>query len=455
MHAWKPRTRRRRPRLVVALVACLAAVLGLTTLAVPSTAAPASTAPSGAAQDEVLLSYDKPAQSSTHQHDGTCWECVPARAFDLDPASRWATSPTDGWSDPGWISVDLGAPATVSRVVLQWDPAYATAYQIQLSDDGQNWRTAYETTSGRGFREEVAVSGTGRYVRMYGTQRSGPYGYSLWEFQVYGTGGAPTTPPPLPPDPGDPPRLVWSDEFDGAAGAGPDPARWSADPGNGRNNELQMYTASGNAFLDGSGNLVIESRREVTPGSTCPVDPLSGSTTCQYTSGRINTYGKFDFTYGRVEARIRVATTRGMWPAFWMLGSDFFSEGRPWPYTGEIDIMEHVGHEPNTVHSTLHAPAYFGAGGHGDSYELPAPAGNDFHVYAVEWDSRGMVFTVDDQVVHRVDRAELERTVGPWVFDHDFFIILNTAVGGDWPGPPDGSSVFPQRMLVDYVRVYQ
>ncbi|RKN06126.1 glycosyl hydrolase family protein [Streptomyces radicis] len=442
MHATKPR--RRLPRALAALVAALATLLGLTALA----------GPSAAAQEEVLLSYNKPAQASTSQHDGNCWECVPARAFDFDPASRWATSPENGWTDPGWISVDLGAPASISRVVLQWDPANALAYEIQVSDDNQSWETVYATTTGSGFREELTVSGEGRYVRMYGTQRSGPYGYSLWEFQVYGTGGAPEA-PPVPQDPADPPRLVWSDEFDGPAGATPDPAKWSQDPGNGRNNELQIYTDGQNTTLDGNGSLVIESRRQETPGSSCPVDPLSGSTTCQYTSGRINTYGKFDFTYGRVEARIQVASTRGMWPAFWMLGSDFYSEGRPWPYTGEIDIMEHVGHEPNTVHSTLHAPAYNGGGGYGDSYELPAPASADYHVYAVEWDSRGMVFTVDDNVVHTVDRAELERTVGPWVFDHDFFLILNTAVGGDWPGPPDGSTVFPQRMRVDYVRVYQ
>ncbi|MFR9722281.1 family 16 glycosylhydrolase [Streptomyces sp. MS19] len=444
MHLIPPRTGRRRGRVTGALTAAFASVVSLVALA----------GPSSAAADEVLLSYNKPAQASSSQHDGSCWECTPARAFDFDPASRWATDAETGWVDPGWISVDLGATADISRVVLQWDPAYARSYQIQVSDDNATWTTIHETANGTGFKEDIAVSGTGRYVRMYGTQRSGPYGYSLWEFQVYGTGGAPEA-PPVPPDPADPPTLVWSDEFEGAAGSIPDQTKWSADPGNGRNNELQIYTDNRNTLLDGNGNLVIESRREETPGSSCPADPLSGSTTCQYTSGRINTYSKFDFTYGRVEARIQTATTRGMWPAFWMLGSDFYDEGRPWPYTGEIDIMEHIGSEPNTVHSTLHAPAYNGGNGYGSSYELPTPAGAGFHVYAVEWDSQGMVFTVDDQVIHTVDREELETTVGPWVFDHDFFIILNTAVGGDWPGPPDGSTVFPQRMLVDYVRVYQ
>ncbi|WP_103528836.1 discoidin domain-containing protein [Streptomyces sp. SM12] len=408
----------------------------------------------GPSEDQ-LLSYGKPGTASSSQHDGACWECSPDKAFDRDPASRWSVEAETGWSDPGWIAVDLGAPADITRVVLQWDPAYATAYEIQVSDDGESWTTAYRTTEGRGFKETIDLGATGRHVRMYGTERAGPYGYSLWEFQVYGTGGDPQTPPPLPPDPVEPLELVWHDEFDGPAGSLPDATKWTPDPGVGQNNELQNYTADRNALLDGDGNLAIEVRREESPGTTCPVDPLSGSSTCQYTSGRVNTHGKFDMTYGRVEARIKVTSTRGHWPAFWMLGSSYYDEGRPWPYTGEIDIMEHVGHEPNTVHSTLHAPAYFAGGGYGSSYEGDEAFSDDFHVFAVDWDSQGMVFTVDDQVVHSVDREELETTVGPWVFDGEFFLILNSAVGGDWPGPPDGTSLFPQRMLVDYVRVYQ
>lgn len=405
--------------------------------------------------DDQLLSYNKPGTASSSQHDANCWECTPDKALDMDPASRWSVESETGWTDPGWIAVDLGAPAEISSVVLQWDPAYASAYEIQVSDDGSDWTTAYATTSGRGYKETIEVDATGRHVRMYGTARGTEWGYSLWEFQVYGTGGDPQAPPPLPPDPVEPLELVWSDEFDGPAGSLPDPAKWTPDPGVGQNNELQYYTPDRNALLDGDGNLAIEVRREETAGTTCPLDPLSGSTTCQYTSGRVNTYGNFDLTYGRVEARIKVTSTQGHWPAFWMLGSSYFDEGRPWPFTGEIDIMEHVGHQPNTVHSTLHAPAYFAGGGHGSSYEGSEPFADDFHVFAVDWDSRGMVFTVDDQVVHAVDREELEATVGPWVFDGEFFLILNSAVGGDWPGSPDESSLFPQTMLVDYVRVYQ
>ncbi|WP_204046393.1 glycoside hydrolase family 16 protein, partial [Acrocarpospora phusangensis] len=261
--------------------------------------------------------------------------------------------------------------------------------------------------------------------------------------------GAPITPPPLPPDPRNPPQLVWADEFNDPAGTRPSAARWQAEIGPGVNNELQYYTNHDNAATDGAGNLVMEARRQTVAGSSCPGGP------CQYTSSRINTYGKFSFTYGKVEARIKVSGTNGLWPAFWMLGADFFDQGRPWPYVGEIDIMEHLGREPNITYSTIHAPAYFGAGGFGSPYTIAGDFAAAFHVYAVEWNSTGMRFTVDGNTIHTVDRASLEATRGPWVFDHPFFIILNNAVGGDWPGPPDATTVFPQRMLVDYVRVYQ
>ncbi|MEU7479619.1 discoidin domain-containing protein [Lentzea sp. NPDC042327] len=404
---------------------------------------------------ETLLSYGKTGSASTFQDDPNCGGCTPAKAFDRDPATRWATSATTGWVDPGWISVDLGATARISKVVLQWDPAFATAYRIEVSDDNATWRQLYSTTTGRGFKETLTVSGTGRYVRMYGTARSNGYGYSLWEFQVYGTGGNPTPAPPLPPNPSFPGRLVWSDEFNAPAGTAPDASKWQPETGPGVNNELQYYTNNNNARHDGNGNLVLQARREVTPGSACPVDPVSGSTTCQYTSARLNTYGKFTFTYGRVEARIKVSSTQGLWPAFWMLGADFFDQRRPWPYTGEIDIMEHVGKEPNRVYSTLHAPAYFGAGGYGSPLDLGQPAAAAFRTFAVEWDSSHMTFSVDGNRFFTVDRNVLETTRGPWVYDHPFFLIINNAVGGDWPGPPGAGTQLPQDMVLDYVRVYQ
>ncbi len=387
-----------------------------------------------------LLSYNKPATASTYQDANSCTGCTPSKAFDEDPATRWATSDSNGWVDPGWIAVDLGATAHISQVVLQWDPAYAVAYQIQTSADGTNWTSIYSTTTGKGFKETLNVDGNGRYVRMYGTARSNGYGYSLWTFDVYGTGGNPTAPPAAPPNPGNPEHLVWSDEFNGAAGTKPDTGKWTQDTGNGQNGELETYTNGANTTMDGAGNLVIEARKEANG---------------QYTSGRINTSDHFNFTYGHVEARIKVSGTQGLWPAFWMLGSNF-KTGTPWPNSGEIDIMEHVGKVADSVYSTLHAPAYNGGNGYGSPYTLAgSDFASDFHTYAVDWDSTHMTFSVDGHAFFTADKATVEATRGPWVYDHPFYIILNNAVGGDWPGAPDASTVFPQRMLIDYVRVSQ
>jgi beta-glucanase (GH16 family) len=405
---------------------------------------------------DALLSYRKPGVASSDQDDVNCGHCTEASAFDDDPATRWATSSTTGWVDPGWIYVDLGASAEIHKVVLQWDPAYAVAYQIQVSADALNWTPIYSTTTGKGFKETLTVSGTGRYVRMYGTARSNGYGYSLWEFQVWGTGGAPNPPPPAYPDPAFPAtRLVWSDEFNGPAGTTPDAAKWTADTGAGVNNELEYYTDNANAKMDGNGDLVLQARREATPGSACPPDPISGSTTCQYTSARINTAHKFSFTYGHAEARIKVSGTQGLWPAFWLLGADFFDQTANWPNCGEIDIMEHVGKAPNLVYSTIHAPAYNGAGGIGLPDDLGTDVSAGFHTFGVDWDSTHLTFTVDGNAFETIDRATVEGTRGPWVYDHPFSIILNNAVGGDFPGPVDATTKLPQDMVVDYVRVYQ
>jgi hypothetical protein len=395
-----------------------------------------------------LLSYGKPGVASSSQNDGACGNCLPAKAFDRDPASRWATAAGTGWVDPGWIYVDLGATATISQVVLQWDPAFATAYQLQTSADAVNWTTIYSTSTGHGFREAVTVTGTGRYVRMFGTARGSPYGYSLWEFQVYGTGGAPITPPPLPPNVTFPAtRLVFADEFNGASGSTPDSSKWTPETGAGVNNELEYYTNNRNAFMDGAGDLVLEARRETTAGSSCPGGP------CQYTSARLNTASHFTFTYGHVEARIKVSGTQGLWPAFWLLGANFPTVG--WPASGEIDVMEHVGRAPNAVYSTLHAPAYNGGNGFGSPFTISGDFASAFHTYAMDWDSSHMTFYVDGTAFFTVNKASLETSRGPWVYDHPFFLLMNNAVGGDFPGPPDGTTVLPQRMSIDYVRVFQ
>jgi beta-glucanase (GH16 family) len=232
-------------------------------------------------------------------------------------------------------------------------------------------------------------------------------------------------------------RLVWHDEFDGA---GLDTTKWVHDTGgNGWGNaELEHYTDRvENARLE-NGYLVIEARQE----------PFGGQA---YTSARLKTQGLGAWTYGRIEARIEIPRGQGLWPAFWMLGDNIAQVG--WPGSGEIDIMENIGKEPGTVHGTVHGPGYSGANGITSAYALPSGAFADtFHVFAVEWQPDTIKWFVDSTLYKTIDPRSLP---APWVFDHPFFILLNVAVGGYWPGNPDATTVFPQTMRVDYVRVYQ
>ncbi len=244
--------------------------------------------------------------------------------------------------------------------------------------------------------------------------------------------------------------LVWHDEFDGPAGGTFDPTRWVADTGGGGfgNHELELYTTSAdNVALDGRGHLVITARAErPATAATCWYGR------CRYTSARLETKGRFAQAYGRIEARIRIPRGQGVWPAFWLLGADIDSVG--WPRSGEIDVMENIGREPDIVHGTLHGPGYSGADGIGRADTLPTGAvADDFHVFAVEWAPRDIRWFVDGREYHHATPADLPRGT-PWVFEHPFFLLLNFAVGGDWPGAPDASTSFPQRMVVDYVRVY-
>jgi beta-glucanase (GH16 family) len=241
--------------------------------------------------------------------------------------------------------------------------------------------------------------------------------------------------------------MVWSDEFNQADGSKPDPKKWAFDiGGNGwGNHELEYYTnSSQNAFIQ-DGVLVIKALREA--------HMRQDGTAMHYTSARLKTQGKFSQAYGRFEARIKIPYGQGLWPAFWMLGEDI--EKVDWPTCGEIDIMENIGKEPSMVHGTIHGPGYSGAGGIGASYALPPKQrfADDFHLFAVEWEPGTIRFYVDNKLYETRTRAELSPSA-KWAFDHPFFLLLNVAVGGDWPGDPDTTTVFPQTMRVDYVRVY-
>lgn len=237
--------------------------------------------------------------------------------------------------------------------------------------------------------------------------------------------------------------LAWQDEFDGPAGQVPDTTRWRFDIGTGwGNNQLEYDTdRPENVSTEGSGFLAVTAINESYLNS-------------QFTSGRINTSGFFTQKQGRFEARIKLPVGQGIWPAFWLLGSNFQDVG--WPDCGEIDIMEYRGQQPNIVHGTIHGPGYSGGNAITGTYVLPGGIGfdGDFHVFAIEWNDERIMWLIDKQPYQSFRRSDLPAGA-PWVFDHPFFIILNVAVGGNFVGPPNAQTSFPQTMYVDWVRVYK
>jgi beta-glucanase (GH16 family) len=247
--------------------------------------------------------------------------------------------------------------------------------------------------------------------------------------------------------------LVWADEFDGPSGAPPDPQRWGFAIGDGTkegipgwgNRELETYTDDpANAAMDGDSNLVI-SALEADGSLECSYGP------CRFTSARLLTQGRFSIAYGRIEARLQTAPGAGLWSAFWMLGTDVDRVG--WPASGEIDIMENVARRPSTLYGTVHGLGYSGDRGFGRTIDLAAPLSDDFHVYAVDWERGRIVWTVDG-LPYQEATPEL---VAPnrWAFDHEFYLLVNLAVGGGLGGPVREATVFPARYLIDYVRVYR
>jgi beta-glucanase (GH16 family) len=252
------------------------------------------------------------------------------------------------------------------------------------------------------------------------------------------------TPPPIPIDTPDGWELVWSDEFDGDE---IDLENWTYDIGGWGwgNGELQYYTdRPENARLQ-NGLLVIEGRQERFEDN-------------YYTSARLLTQGLQEFQYGRIEARTKVPEGKGMWPAFWMLGAGFeqdaADQANRWPFVGEIDIMEYVGKEPDKVFGTVHGPGYAGAGSIGKSIRLDDEVADDWHTYGVEWDEDGIRWFFDGEQYFELGPDDLGPQVD-WVFDRPFFIILNLALGGQFPGPIGLDVEFPKYFYVDYVRVWQ
>lgn len=246
-------------------------------------------------------------------------------------------------------------------------------------------------------------------------------------------------------------NLVMADEFN--VDGEPDSNLWTYDIGDGTNqglpsgwgnNELQYYTDRSENVTVENGYLLITAQEESFQGSS-------------YTSARIKTQGLFEQAYGRFEARIKVPYGKGYWPAFWLLGND--CDVNVWPACGEIDIMEFVGDQPTKVFGSAHGPGYSAGESISKDFVLEnSRFDTEFHVFGIEWSPDYINYYVDDVLYQQITRETIADETdgqGEWVFDGPFYIILNVAIGGNLPGSPSSETVFPQTMIVDYVRVYQ
>ncbi|NEC64016.1 discoidin domain-containing protein [Streptomyces sp. SID9727] len=409
--------------------------------------------PAPASTTRTNLALNHPAYGDFYQHAGNSPAFVTDGGWPADlkaDQSRWSSD----WNANRWVGVDLGATSTIDTVDLYWEAAYAVDYRIQVSDDNRTWRTVYQPSAsevaarradvkspgdavGRHDTVKLPTPATGRYVRMLGVERrsfynpapaTAQFGYSLYEFQVWGTGGSANAAyPALPKNPGGAYTTTFFDDF---TGSGLDRNKWrvvrTGTEMNPVNGESQAYVDSADNIRTENGSLVLQSKY-------CKGCTRTPAGTFDFTSGRIDTNTKFDFTYGKVNARMKLPVGDGFWPAFWMLGSDVDNPDVSWPGSGETDIMENIGYGDWTS-SALHGPGYSADGNIGKQQTYANGGRADqWHTYGVEWTPEGMTFTVDDRVVQTTSRSKLESTRGKWVFDHNQYVILNLALGGAYP----------------------
>ncbi|RKN46720.1 discoidin domain-containing protein [Streptomyces hoynatensis] len=402
--------------------------------------------------------------------------------------SRWASD----WNADRWVSVDLGATAQIDTVDLYWQAAYAVDYRLQVSDDNRSWRTVYQPTASEvaarradvrspgeasGLHDTVRLSApaTGRYVRMLGVERrsfynpapaTAQFGYSLYEFQVWGTGGSDAAAyPALPQDSGAAYRTTFLDEFDGTA---LNRDRWRVVT---TGSTMGTVNGESQAYVDSPQNIAVADgtlRLRANYCARCTTAP--NGQVFDFSSGRIDTNTRFDFTYGRVSARLRLPVGEGFWPAFWLLGSNVDDPAVSWPASGEADIMENIGYA-DWSSSGVHGPGYSADGNIGVTQHFPAGQSADqWHTYAVEWTPTAQRYYVDDRQVFELTRQKVEATRGQWVFDHNHYVILNLALGGAYPAGYNGVTQpywgLPQssvdriaaggvQLEVDWVRVEQ
>ena len=377
------------------------------------------------------LALNKTATASSIEGAGT----PASAAVDGNTGTRWSSQ----FSDPQWLQVDLGSTQSICEVVLNWETAAGKAYQIQTSNDGSTWTSIYSTTTGTGGTETLNVSGSGRYIRMYGTARTTGYGYSLWEFSVYGSGSS-TPPPPNW-------NLVWQDTFGGSSGTAPSASNWIEDTGHnsaggpadwGTGEVESASSSTANVSVDGNGHLNITA-----------LEDSAGN----WTSGRIETQ-RSDFAApagGELEvtATIKqpnVADPAGYWPAFWALGSASRTGAGTWPAIGETDIMENVdGH--STTSSGLHCGVAPNGpcneySGRGSGLRTCTGCLSAYHTYTEVIDrtksDEQIRFSVDGQVTWTVSESQVGVTTWQNAVDHGFFLILDLAVGGSWPNADCG-----------------
>ena len=365
-------------------------------------------------------------------------------AYRTDDVDIGATTDTGGGFNVGWI--EAGEWLSYDNVNITTTGNYQIKMRVASTTGGQ---ANIDLNGGNIALGSIAIPNTGGWqnwqtVTLETHLTSGEYSLGVfaassdWNFnwiEIVPGGEGPQEP-----------NLAWSDEFNTI-----DTSVWNLEvggSGNG-NNELQWYSNGSNIGIEfdaqaNSNVLFIEARQE--EGGAC----WHGGN-CGYTSGKITTQHKKSFKYGRLEARMKLPREQGIWPAFWMLGDNFNTQG--WPQGGEIDIMEHV-NTNNVTSGALHGPGYSGNTPINGHLVHNNSIDQDYHVYAIEWDANGITWFVDNTQFYSVTKAEVEQ-FGEYVYDQPFWFLFNLAVGGNWPGDPDHANFTTQRMYIDYIRVYQ
>ncbi|ABX05454.1 MAG TPA: hypothetical protein DEF47_03235 [Herpetosiphon sp.] len=350
----------------------------------------------------------------------------PAQAVDGNATTtRWSHLWYPSGPANAWLYVDLGSTnATINRVRILWESAYAADYQIQVSNDRSNWSNIRSVVGNTQTTNDYNLTPiTGRYLRINMTKKGTEYGYSIWELEVYGcNAGNPSYDPAPTPLTGNFSR-VWVENFDGTS---LNMNNWAYDNDVHVNGEQQQYT-SNNVAVSG-GTLKITARKETANGYP-------------FTSGRIFGLGRQSFLYGKMVARMKMPVGEGYWPAFWMMGANINEVG--WPGNGELDIMENIGYG-NWTSGALHGPGYWGAGSAGGLVNLPAgQTTGAWHTYAVEWDPTYIKWFVDDREILSFTRAQIIADYGQWTYNNPKFFILNLALGGEYPAGYNGCTGNP------------